>query len=76
MKDLMRDPERWLWAMVVVAVVLMASTDPWFSWVWFFVITGGLVTTFFIGYVIGKESAWSRGYSKGYRVCMNERRKR
>jgi hypothetical protein len=74
--DSIRDPERWLWGMVVLAVVMMASTDPWFNWAYFLLALAGIGISFGIGYILGKESGWSRGYSQGYRVCLNERRKR
>lgn len=73
--DSVKDPERWLWAMVILAVTMWASTTPWFSWVWFLVIAFGFLATGGIAYWIGRDTGWSRGYAKGYKNALDEQKR-
>jgi len=68
--------ERFLWAAVVVALVIYAATDPWFTWWW----AGGIALyTVFVGgvcFFVGFEEGHKAGHTRGYQIGVNAPRAR
>lgn len=55
--DYIKDPERWLWGMVVIALILVVQTDPffWDNLHWILFVAAALLITGVIGYLLGVE---------------------
>ena len=55
--DYMKDPERYLWALIVGALIAVVQTDPWFwgSLHWILFVAAALLITGVIGYLLGVE---------------------
>ena len=77
--DHMRDPERYLWGGVVLALILMISTDPWFREVWHWwafgavCVAAGATISYWAGYRKGLKIGSSRGYTECYKLLKGKR---